>query len=81
MEHQAVPWAGENHKIFYQESDVFVLGFGKINIAVVYKIFWLLEIQKSKNELGSNLICSIMGTKKRKWVADIMDMKLTGLSH
>lgn len=33
-------------KCFYQGSDVFVRGFGKINIAVVYKIFWLLEIQK-----------------------------------
>lgn len=38
----------ENHTNFFfnQGSDVILLGFGKFNIAVVYKIFWLLEIQK-----------------------------------
>lgn len=79
MEHQTIPWAGENHRHFCQGSDIFVLGFGKVNIAVIYKIFWLREIQKQKNELESNLTCTTIGTKKREWTAAITEVKLTGL--
>lgn len=42
MEHQTIPWAGrDSHHFFFfnQGSDVILLGFGKFNITVVYKIF------------------------------------------